>query len=129
MLHIQRRCTSPVFLLCFIVLLISNDLTLKLPCLSRRLDEVTPGGPSQLKWLCGPVPALTTAGKPEQEAGGSVMNLTVAALVTHAQLIRAHGPHSVIRRKVRNLKLPLHQPYRNYIYRNVQKTIIFLQRL
>lgn len=44
---------------------------------------MTAGGPSQLKWLCGPVPALTMDGRPEQRAQGSV----VAALVTHAQLI------------------------------------------
>ena len=60
---------------------------------------MTPRGPSQLKELCGPVPALTTAGRPEQQAGGSVVNLTVAALVTHAQLMWAHGPHSVIEGK------------------------------
>jgi len=60
------------------------------------LDEATPGGPSQLKHLCGPGPALMMAGRAEQQVGGSAVNLTVAALVTQAQLIQARGPHSVI---------------------------------
>lgn len=48
---------------------------------------MTPIGASHLKELCRPVPALTTTGRPEPQAGGSVVNLTVTAPVTHAQLI------------------------------------------
>lgn len=47
-----------------------------------------------------------------EAAGGSVVNLTVTSLVTHTQLISVRGPHSEIQRKVRNLKLPLHQSCR-----------------
>lgn len=43
-------------------------------------------GPFQLKELCGPVTLLITAGRPKQQAGGSVVNFAAVCDLLSADL-------------------------------------------